>query len=105
MKIMHIYEVRISLTALADMDDLRTFLHSMMTEEGAKYYADNMRAEIKMLSVYADCYGRTTSKTLLQINPNARRMLSHNRRWVYVFHIEEHFVIVDRILPAKMNKG
>lgn len=102
---MHIYEVRISLTALADMDDLRTFLHSMMTEEGAKHYADNMRAEIKMLSVYADCYGRTTSKTLLQINPNARRMLSHNRRWVYVFHIEEHFVIVDRILPAKMNKG
>ena len=27
------------------------------------------------------------------------------RKWVYVYHIEESFVIVDRILPAKMNKG
>ena len=31
--------------------------------------------------------------------------MPHNRRWLYVFHIEENFVIVDRILPAKMNKG
>ena len=40
-----------------------------------------------------------------QIHPEARRMVSHNRKWVYVYHIEESFVIVDRILPAKMNKG
>lgn len=32
-------------------------------------------------------------------------MVSHNRKWIYVYHIEEQFVIVDRILPAKMNKG
>jgi len=31
--------------------------------------------------------------------------VSHNRRWIYVYHIEEVFVVVDRILPAKMNKG
>lgn len=102
---MQIYEVRISLAALADMDVLREFLDAMMTEEGAIRYANNMRTEIKMLSVYADCYGRSTSKTLLQIHPNARRMISHNRRWIYVFHVEAPFVIVDRILPAKMNKG
>jgi len=43
--------------------------------------------------------------TLRQIHPKARRMVSHNRRWIYVFHIDGPFVIVDRILPAKMNKG
>ena len=32
-------------------------------------------------------------------------MVSHNKRWDYVFHIEEDYVIVDRIIPAKMNKG
>ncbi len=32
-------------------------------------------------------------------------MVSHNKRWNYVFHIEEDYVIVDRIIPAKMNKG
>lgn len=102
---MRIYEVRISLSARADMNRLRVFLDEMLSEEGAVRYAYNMRDEIKMLSVYADCYGCSTSKTLRMIHPKARRMVSHNRRWVYVYHIEESFVIVDRILPAKMNKG
>ena len=102
---MQVYEVRISHAAYTDMANLRSFLDAMLSEEGAIRYANNMRAEIKMLSVYADCFGRTTSKTLLGIHPEARRMVSHNHRWLYVFHIEEGFVIVDRILPAKMNKG
>lgn len=102
---MQIYEVRVSHAARMDMAALRSFLDAMLSEEGAIRYANNMRDEIKMLAVYADLYGKTTSKTLRQIHPEARRMVSHNRRWIYVFHIEGLFVIVDRILPAKMNKG
>ena len=102
---MQIYEVRISHDALQDMARLRTFLLEMMSEDGAVRYANNMRVEIKMLSLFAGLYGKTTSKTLLAIHPEARRMISHNRRWIYVFHIEESFAIVDRIIPAKMNKG
>lgn len=48
---MRIYEVRISHDALLDMARLRTFLLEMMSEDGAVRYANNMRAEIKMLSV------------------------------------------------------
>ena len=102
---MRIYEVRISRTALKDMAELRTFLDAILSEDSAIRYANNMRAEIKMLSLYADLYGKTTSKTFLQIHPEARHMVSHNRRWDYVFHVEEDFVIVDRIIPARMNKG
>lgn len=102
---MQIYEVRISRDALQDMARLRAFLLEMMSEEGAVRYANNMRTEIKMLSVFANLYRKTTSKTFLQIHPEARHMVSHNRRWDYVFHIEDGFVIVDRIIPAKMNKG
>ena len=102
---MRIYEVRISRGALQDMAKLRTFLLEMMSEDGAVRYANNMRAEIKMLSVFADLYRKTNSKTFLQIHPEARHMVSHNRRWDYVFHVENSFVIVDRIIPAKMNKG
>ena len=102
---MRIYEVRISLSARADMESLRIFLDEMLSEEGAVRYANNMRAEIKMLAIYADCYGCSTSKTLRLIHPKARRMVSHNRRWIYVYHIDGDYVIVDRILPAKMNKG
>jgi len=102
---MQIYEARISLAARADMAELRKFLKAMMTVEGAVRYANDMRAEIKMLSQYADLYGKSTSATLRRIHPEARRMVSHNRRWVYVYHIEENYVVVDRILPTKMNKG
>ena len=102
---MQIYEVRISHGARVDMAELRKFLKTMMTVEGAVRYANNMREEIKMLTLYADLYGKSTSMMLRQIHPEARRMVSHNRRWIYVYHIEENFVVVDRILPAKMNKG
>ena len=102
---MRTYKVRISLAARADMVELRKFLKAMMTEEGAVRYANNMRIEVKMLAVYADCYGRSTSATLRKIHPEARRMVSHNRKWVYVYHIDGAFAIVDRILPAQMNKG
>ena len=102
---MQIYKVRISHVALADMSELRRFLYSIMSEEGAIRYANNMREEIKMLALCAGCYGRTTSATLRLIHPEARRMVSHNRKWLYVYHIDFPFVIVDRIIPAKLNKG
>ena len=102
---MRSYKVRISLAARADMVELRKFLKAMMTEEGAVRYANNMRIEVKMLAVYAECYGRSTPAPLRKIHPEARRMVSHNRKWVYVYHIDGPFAIVDRILPAKLNKG
>lgn len=101
---MKVFEVRISKAALVDINNLRIFLDEMLSEEGAIKYANNMRAEIESLSVFADCIGQTTSNTLRAIHPNARRMVSHNRRWIYVYHIEVPYVIVDRILPAKKNK-
>ena len=101
---MKIYEVRINLSAQADMDNLRTFLDSILSEKSAIQYANNMRNEIESLSVFADCIGRSSSDIVRSIHPNGRRMVSHNRRWIYVYHIEGDYVIVDRILPAKMNK-
>ena len=101
---MRIYEVRIRHSALADMDNLRLFLDKMLSEEGAVRYAKNMKSEIESLSVFADCIGRSSSETIRAIHPNARRMISHNRKWIYVFHIEGDYVLVDRILPSKMNK-
>ena len=102
---MRLYDVRISKSALSDMAALRAFLDGMLTVEGAVRYANMMRVEIKMLSLLAECHGRTSSKSLRKIHSEARRMISHNRKWIYVYHLEDRFVIVDRILPAKMNKG
>lgn len=102
---MQIYEVRISHGEFLDMNELRVFLKEILSEEGAVRYSNAMRNGIKSLSVYGSCMSRTTSQTLLAIHPNARRMVSHNRRWIYVYHLDNEIVIVDRIIPSKMNKG
>ena len=74
-----------------------------MTSSSSKCVTTMRSYEVRIS--HADLYRRTTSKTFLQIHPQARHMVSHNRRWDYVFHIEGELVIVDRIIPAKMNKG
>ena len=80
---MRLYEVRIAESARSDMDELRGFLDKMLSLEGAVRYANMMRAEIKMLSVFAECHRCTTSESLRMIHPEARRMLSHNRKWIF----------------------
>jgi len=98
---MKIYKVKISSTALADIDYLSDFLVSIMSLEGAWRYKNAMRQEILSLSLFADLYQPSHSKILQDIHPKARRMLSHNRKWNYVFHITEDLVVVDRIIPSK----
>ena len=36
------------------------------------------------------------------IHPQARRMVSHNKKWNYIFHIEDNIVVIDRVMPSKM---
>ena len=78
------------------------FLLTVVSLEGARRYLDTMIAEVMSLSVFADLYRVSTKEDILQYHPQARRMVSHNKRWVYVFHIESETVIVDRIRPAKL---
>lgn len=98
---MKIYNVRISPTALADIDHLSDYLVSITSMEGAWRYKEAMRQEILSLSVFADLYQPCRSMILQRIHPKARRMLSHNRKWNYVSHIVEDMVVVDRILSSK----
>ena len=109
MTIMTVYKVRISRSAMRDMDDLEDFLKSVMSQSGANKYIDNMIAEVQSLSVYADLYRpstmadiRQSMADIRQYHPKARRMVSHNRRWCFIFHVEDDMVIVDRIRPSKM---
>ena len=102
MTIMTVYKVRISRYAMRDMDDLEDYLKSVMSQIGANKYIDNMIAEVQSLAVYADLYRPSTMADIRQYHPKARRMVSHNRRWCFIFHVEEDTVIVDRIRPAKM---
>ena len=96
------YTVKVSKKAQRDIEDLSNFLLTVISMEGARRYLDTMIAEVMSLSVFADLYRTSTKEDILQYHPQARRMVSHNKRWVYIFHIEDETVIVDRIRPAKL---
>ena len=99
---MRTYHVVINKSAVTDLDNLLDFLKTIISHKGALRYIEMVISEVQSLSIFAGLYQPSRSITLRRIHPQARRMLSHNRRWNYVFHIVGEFVVVDRILPSKM---
>ena len=95
------YRIRISRKAQRDVEELSDFLLTVLSKEGARRYLDTMIAEVMPLALFADLYRTSQMADIRQYHPKARRMVSHNRRWVYIFHIEGDMVVVDRIRPAK----
>ena len=102
MNILTIYQVKICKSALRDLAELKDWLCTVMSREGAHRYITNMQNEVQSLSIYADLYRPSIMADIRQYHPKARRMVSHNKRWAYIFHIENNTVIVDRIRPSKM---
>ncbi len=86
---------------MLDMDELEEFLKTVMSQIGANRYIDNMISEVMSLALFADLYRTSPMADIRKYHPKARRMVSHNKRWVYIFHVEEDVVIVDRIRPVK----
>ena len=99
---MKVYKIEIDSSAKEDIEELSDFLSTKMSLEGARRYLDTMIQEVLSLSVYADVFHKSRSKTIKMIHPQARRMVSHNKKWNYIFHLEDDIVIVDRIMPSKM---
>ena len=100
---MKTFNVKILDTAEADIEELADFLFENLSRESAYRYLDFMRQEAKSLSVYASCFSESRSKTIQAIHPNARRMVSHNHKWAFVFHIQGDTVFVDRILHSSIR--
>ena len=96
------YKVRIDKSTESDLRDMFGFLISVMSRDGANRYIDMITNEVLSLSILADIYPPSHYADIRHYHPLARRMVSHNRRWVYIFHIEDDMVMIDRILPSKL---
>ena len=101
---MKTYKVIISKSANLDIDNLVDFLFTKLSREYSYHYIDIMIQETNSLSLFADCFSLSRSKVIKAIHPEARRMVSHNHKWNYIFHTEGNVVIIDRIVPSKMIK-
>jgi plasmid stabilization system protein ParE len=96
------YKIRIDDSAESDLRHLFVFLINVMSRDGANLYIDMITNEVLSLSILANVYPPSRYADIRHYHPKARRMVSHNKRWVYIFHIEDDTVVVDRILPSKM---
>lgn len=101
-RIMTVYRVEVDRSVLEDIEELKQFLRSVMSQEGAHRYIEAMNGEMMSLSVFADCFSESRMQAIRKVHPHARRMVSRNCKWVYVFHMEGDVVVIDRILKSKM---
>ncbi len=97
--------IKLSVAARADIVRLQQFLVVHLSHRGMMRYIDDMMSEIQSLTLYADLFHTSRYADIRAIHPQARRMVSHNKRWAYIFHIENNTVIVDRILPTKLIRS
>lgn len=98
------YKIKVEESAESDLMNLFGFLISVMSREGANRYIDMIMVEVLSLSILADIYPPSHYADIQRYHPCARRMNSHNKRWTYIFHIENKTVVIDRVLPSKLIK-
>lgn len=102
MSVMKIYKVEVAPSAKADVNEFADFLFENMSREASYHYLDMIGQEMESLSIFANCINESQSRIIKGVHPNAKRMISHNRKWNYVFHIENDTVVIDRILKSKL---
>jgi len=102
---MKIYkEVVFSKDVLGDIATLGNFISSQNTQEAANKYIDALEAEISALIFLADVIQKSQLQTILRYHPDAKRMITRNRKWNVIFHTEGDKVFVDKLIPCKMIK-
>ena len=99
------YKVEIDSSAREDIEELAEFLSTKLSLEGARKYLDSMIQEVLSLSVYADVYFKSRSKTIKIIHPQARRMVSHNKKCILSRNVSHYFIIyTHKIYPINISK-
>ena len=94
------YDVLIGPRAMESVDDVVDFLKNTYTEEFAQKYRKVVIYQLDALSYYAPIFPLSRFKMAREIHPEAKTLSIMKHRWTVVFHIEDGFVIVDRIIPS-----
>lgn len=99
---MKYYKVSVSKTVLAEIEEIADFIISISTSEHAIRYKNQLIAEIATLSYLADVINNSGWQTAKRYHPNTKHYITNNKKWIVIFHIDEDYVIVDKLMPSKM---
>lgn len=102
MPAMKTYEVIVSSAAVLDLEGISSYVAEQYRQESGHKYANRILGQLASLSYTADIfqYGRFAS--VKAIHAKAKTISIINHRWTVVFHTEDYYVMIDRIIPSKM---
>ena len=102
MPAMKTYKVVVSKAAVSDLDSISSYVASLYRPESGHKYVNRILGRLASLSYTAGIYPSSRFATAKAIHPNARTISVVNHRWTAVFHLEDQYVLIDRIIPSKM---
>lgn len=95
-------EVLFSREILLELESIRNYITENNNHEAANRYIDQLEAEINALVYLADCFPISRWLTVRKYHPEARSLITRNKKWNVIFHVEGDYVIVDKIIPSKL---
>lgn len=102
---MKIRKVIFSKTAVDDLNDIVSYIKNIYRLEAGLKYTERIREQLHSLAFCADSLAPNHFDMIKYRYPEAKTISIMNRRWTAVFHIDEDFVIIDRLIPSKMFIG
>ena len=90
--------------AVNDIDKVVEYITCIYRKESGIKYKNRIQKQLDSLAFSADALPKSHRKMVKAIHPDAKTLSIMNRRWTVVFHVEEKYVLVDRIIPSKMIK-
>lgn len=85
-----------------DIEEISNYIVSISRPEHAEKYVQQLLDDIASLSYMASLRPESQWMIPKRFHPHAKVLLSHNKKWSIIFHINNDYAIVDRIIPSCM---
>ena len=94
------YTVIVSNDAAADLGEIAEYIANVFKSASGHKFINRILGQIQALSYSAGTYRESPFAMVKHIHPHAKTMNIINHRWTVVFHIDDEFVVIDRIIRS-----
>ena len=84
------------------IEELSDYIISQTTRDHARQYTQQILSEIRELSYLADAIPVSRYEMAKKYSPNAKILITKNKKWSIIFHTDDYFVYIEEMLPSSM---
>lgn len=103
---MNEYKVLIRKSVFAKIKEIADYVETVSNKEHAQQYADELEKSLYILSnpIIVNAMQVSQWQIAKKYHLRAKRLITKNRKWNIIFHIEGVYVVVDAIIPSSLMK-